>query len=111
MIRLLWFVLLVVIPVDSCWLSSKKKAVDKIEAYVARANFDAHVGVTQAELQSGIAALSPTTAWMLRTFTDTNDLFKRCDTNADGRLTIDEIRGAPLCVSSCIKQLAIIRFL
>jgi hypothetical protein len=59
----------------------------------------------------GIDALPSTTAWALHTFADTNDIFKRCDINADGRLTMAEIRAAPKCVASCIKQLAIVRFL
>ena len=111
MYRIVCLVMLSAAVANGCWLSSKERAVAKIEAYVARANFDTHAGVTQAELQAGIAALPSATAWMLRTFTDTDDIFKRCDIDADGRLTMAEIRAAPKCVASCIKQLAIIRFL
>lgn len=111
MVLFFWLVLLFVNPADGCWLSSKEKAVDKIEEYVAHANFNTHDGVTQVELQTGIQSLPPVIAWMLRTFADTDDIFRRCDVNADGTLTMDEIRAAPNCVSSCTKQLAIIRFL
>ena len=110
MMRLL-VIALSVVAVDGCWLSSKEKAVRKMEAYVARSNLDVSAGITQSDLETGIAMLPATAAWMLRTFTDTTDIFARCDVDADGRLTFAEIRAAPQCVSSCIKQLAITKFL
>lgn len=106
-----FLLLALVLPTSGCWLSSKAKAVDQIEKYVAGANFNTAASVTAAELESGIKSLPRMTAWMLRAFTDTDDIFARCDVNADGTLTMAEIRAAPKCVASCVKQLAIIRFL
>jgi len=105
------FFLLFVRSADGCWMTSKNKAVDKIEKYVSDGNFNVGNSLTQAELETGIQSLRPTIAWLLRTFVDTDDIFKRCDINGDGFLTFDEIRKAPNCLSSCTKQLAIIKFL
>jgi hypothetical protein len=94
-----------------CWFSSKEKAVQKMEEYVAKIDLDIHAGIDKADLRHGIASMPKTTAWMLRTFTNVDDIFNRCDTNKDGRLTMAEIRAAPNCVASCVKQMAIIKFL
>ena len=110
--KVLFLLVLLFAPhADCCWMTSKDKAVDRIEKYVSDANFNAGNSLTQDELETGIQSLRPTIAWLLRTFVDTDDIFKRCDVNGDGFLTFDEIRKAPNCLSSCTKQLAIIKFL
>jgi len=107
----LFAVLAIATSVNGCWFSTKEKAVQKMEEYVKRIELDIHAGISKDDLTKGIASLPKTTAWMLRTFTDVNDIFNRCDVNNDGLLTMAEIRAAPKCASSCVKQMAIIKFL
>jgi len=106
-----FLVLILATSANGCWFSTKEKAVQKMEEYVARIDLDIHAGISKDDLTKGFQSLPKTAAWMLRTFTDVNDIFKRCDVNHDGMLTMAEIRAAPKCASSCVKQMAIIKFL
>jgi len=112
MVRLILLCLLACcVPNHACWFSSKNGAVAKIERYLIKIGHDPKKGLNRGDFRSIVRDAPSGISWAVRKLGSIDGVYARCDQNNDEIVTLDEVRSAPKCLSSCWKTMAISSYL
>jgi len=101
----------ILLSVQSCWFSSKKGAVKKIEQFMIRKGKNPEKGLNKNDLKNIINDLPKSILWAVKKIGGIENILSHCDENKNDIITISEVRNMDTCISDCWMSAAIQTFL